>query len=89
MSNYDNEHLGHENPAFPPNLEEIEVIELTDEQKEIQDLRMSINELQRINSNMQRIYNENFISLSSPKEYEGVGEYIRLRELFNHKLNKI
>jgi len=87
MTNYDNSELGVENPNHPAN--EIEVIELTDDQKEIQDLRMSIKELKQINANMQRVYHENNIYLSCPKGFEDTSEYIRLRELFNHKLNKI
>ena len=83
MSNYDDSELGVENPNHPAN--QIEVIELTEEEIELQDLKMSVKELQRINKNMQRILSEEGLFIVG-KESE---QYIKLQELFNHKLNKL
>jgi len=90
MGNYDNEHLGHENPAFPPNLEDIEVIELTQDEKRIQDLEIQIKEIQKIYSNILRMESEEGIfSQCIGMDEETESKYIKLKSHFQLKLNKI
>lgn len=86
-TSYDNSELGVEHPNHPAN--EIEVIELSEEEQRIQYLEISIKELKRIDSNMQRLYDENAMSLVSPNGFTPISKYIELKEIFNYKLNKI